>query len=61
MTEIKKDNLPTAELSMLNRIECDLVEIHALILEIKKNPSVAKMNCVTLIFSVIALIVAIMR
>lgn len=61
MTDGKQDSKQNAELSMLNRIERDLVEIHAVILEIKKTTSAVKMNFLTLAISITALIVALMH
>lgn len=63
MAKIKKYALKNTELSMLNRIERDLVEIHAVILEIKKTTSALKMNfdLLTLSISITALIVALMH
>lgn len=65
MSEIMKDSAPSAELSMLNRIERDLVQVYIAILEIQKANAVAntvsKLNLVTLIISFVALIVALIR
>lgn len=65
MSEIKKDSAPSAELSMLNRIERDLVQIYIAISEIQKANAVAntvsRLNLVTLIISFVALIVALIR
>ena len=65
MTDTKKDSVTSAELSMLNRIERDLVEIYIAILEIQKANAVAntvsRLNLVTLIISFVALIVALIR
>ncbi len=41
MTDTKKDSVTSAELSMLNRIERDLVQIYIAILEIQKANAVA--------------------